>query len=52
MYLQKRRTGFSLEIEVKIAGAEENGKVLLFIYLFILVTGCGFCFVLFFINRI
>lgn len=51
MYLQKIRTGFSLEIEIKIAGAEESGKVLLFIYLFILVTGCGFSFVLFCINR-
>lgn len=49
-YLQKRSPGFSLEIEIKIAGVEENRKVLLSLYLFILVTGCGFsvllCFVL------
>lgn len=51
MYLQEIRTGFGFEIEIKIAGAEENGKVSPFIYLFILVTGCGFSFVLFCINR-
>lgn len=51
VYLQEIRTGFSFEIEIKISGAEENGKVLPFIYLFILVTGCGFSFDLFCINR-